>query len=404
MSQINPTLPKLIILRVNMEAVMFSNAVKLFSLNGFDIKIDPSWLIIATLVTWSLWREYFPIVLPGASGSIHFAMALTGMLGLFASLLLHELSHSVVARHFGVPIKSITLFIFGGIAELEAEPKSARIEFWVALAGPVMSLCLALGFWILAAVTGVFSSATPLAEVLSYLALINLVLALFNLVPAFPLDGGRVLRAYLWHRSGDMLAATRAASRSGEIFGYALIALGILALLQGGLMVGIWQLMIGWFVLLAARSSYTFQLARVAFEGKSVEKLMTRKPITASPDMTLSEFVNLIVLRYGISFVPVVEGRVLLGHVDQSILSGIDRDNWGNTKVGDIFVGLDQNAMVAPELAVPDLLELIKKTGRRKFMVVEDHTLLGVITLADLSRYLNAGDITRHLNPRAARS
>ncbi|MCX8225406.1 MAG: site-2 protease family protein, partial [Sulfitobacter sp.] len=185
---------------------MFSNAVKLLSLNGFDIKIDPSWIIIASLVTWSLSQKYFPSVLADASSATYWAMGLLGMLGFFGSLLLHELGHSIVARYLGVPIKSITLFIFGGMAELGKEPSSARDEFWIALAGPVTSLALALGFWTIAQGTWLTSGSEPLFEVASYLALVNLVLALFNMLPAFPMDGGRVLRAYLWHRHGDVLA------------------------------------------------------------------------------------------------------------------------------------------------------------------------------------------------------
>lgn len=368
---------------------MFSNAVKLFSLGGIEIKVDPSWVIIASLITWSLSRQYFPEVLPEASNRTYLAMGLLGMLGLFSSLLLHELAHSVVAIRLGVPIKSITLFIFGGMAELGKEPTSARDEFWIALAGPVMSFCLATGFWTFA--QGVWLAAGPFAlvEVLFYLALINLLLALFNLVPAFPLDGGRVLRAYLWHRSGDVLAATQTAARSGTFFGYLLMGLGVLALFQGAFVAGLWQLMIGGFVLMAARASYVSQLARTVFEDKPVSALMSRHPITVGPDMTLLELANQVMLRHGVSFVPVVDGNVLLGHVDQSVLEGIEHQNWGNTRVGDVFFGLDESVMIAPELPIPDLLKLIAATGHRKFMVVLDHHLLGVITLADLTRFLD---------------
>lgn len=368
---------------------MFSSAVKLFPIFGFDIKVDPSWLIIASLVTWSLSQQYFPHVLPDASSIEYLTMALVGMFGLFASLLLHELAHSIVARQLGVPIKSITLFIFGGIAELGAEPLSARDEFWIALAGPVMSFCLAFGSWIFAQVAWLVSIPQAVVEVISYLALVNLVLAIFNLLPAFPLDGGRVLRAYLWYRNGDVLAATQIAARSGTFFGYFLMALGVFALFQGAFVAGLWQLLIGGFVLIAARASYANQLVRTAFEDKAVNALMERHPITVGPDMTLSEFVNQVTLRHGVNFVPVVEENVLLGHIDQTVLSGIDRENWGNTRVGDVFVGLDKSVMVAPELPVSELLKIIAQTGRRKFLVVSDHKLFGVITLADLTGFLS---------------
>lgn len=368
---------------------MFSNAVKLCTINKFDIRIDPSWLIIASLITWSLSQAYFPDALPGLSGSAYLSMAVVAMLGLFGSLLLHELAHSVVARRLGVPIKTITLFLFGGVAELEAEPTSATVEFWVAIAGPIMSLALAITFWTLAQIAFVSGSAAALIEVVSYLALINLVLALFNLIPAFPLDGGRVLRACLWHRSGDALAATKTAARSGSFFAYALMALGIVTLFQGGVIAGIWYLLIGFFVLMAARASYTKQLAQTALKGKSVDQLMSPKPITVGPEMTLAALVNQIMLKQGSSFLPVIEGKVLLGYIDWSVLSRIDRENWASTRVGDVFVGLNASVIVHPDTQVQTLFEIIQSTGRRKFMVVRDHHLCGVVTLSDLAKYLS---------------
>ncbi|MDW3223850.1 MAG: site-2 protease family protein [Paracoccaceae bacterium] len=370
---------------------MFANSVKLFSLNNFDIKVDPSWLLIAALVTWSLSRQYFPEVLPGAETSVYLMLAVTAMLGLFASLLLHELAHSVVARHLGVPIKSITLFLFGGVAELEAEPNSARAEFWIAVAGPVMSFCLALGFWVLDVVAIWSGLPETISAVLYYLALINLILAVFNLLPAFPLDGGRVLRAVLWHQTGDLLSATRHAARSGTYLAYVLMGIGVIALFQGLVVSGMWQIMIGGFLLLAARASYTQQLSKVAFEGRTVGSLMTKGPIVVGPDMTLAEFVNHIMLEKHVSFAPVIEDGILLGHIDASVLSGIDRENWANTRVCDVFVGLDSEAITQADVPIPDLLETISRTGRRKFMVVSDHDLLGIVTLSDLTRYLKAG-------------
>lgn len=374
---------------------MLANAVKLFTLNNFDIKVDPSWLLIAALITWSLSRQFFPDVLPGADMSVYLAMAIISMLALFASLLMHELAHSVVARHLGIPIKSITLFLFGGVAELEAEPTSARAEFWIAVAGPAMSLCLAVGFWMLEYIA--IWSGLPAApvEVLSYLALINLVIALFNLLPAFPLDGGRVLRAFLWWRSGDVLSATRSASQSGAVLAYALMALGVVSLFQGGLVAGLWQIMIGGFVLISARASYAQQLTKLVFDDQTVGALMTPNPVTVSPDVTLSEFVNQIMLQKHVTFVPVLEGDVLLGHMDPSVLAGIDRENWANTRVGDVYVGLDKGTLTGADVPIQDLLETISHTGQRKFLVVSDHDLLGVISLSDLTRYLNSADEDR---------
>jgi Zn-dependent protease/predicted transcriptional regulator len=374
---------------------MFSRSVKLFALSGFQIKLDPSWFLIAALITWTLSQQYFPSIVPDQTFQTYLAMALVAMLCFFASLLLHELAHSVVARRFGVPIKGITLFLFGGVAELEAEPQSASVEFWVALAGPAMSLCLGLGFWVLAQFSELALNSLLLTEVLRYLAMINLVLAVFNLVPAFPLDGGRVLRAYLWHRQGDILRATETASKSGAVFAYVLMTLGVLALFQGALIAGIWQIMIGTFVLVAAKSSYQNQLARVIFDDKTVGSLMNRSPIVVEPELTLTDFVNKIMLHHQVNFVPVVEDGILLGHMDQTFLSGIDRENWSGTRVGDVFAGLDKAASVPPDLPVQDLMATIAKTGRRKFLVVQGQRLVGVITLADLTRYLQISELLR---------
>lgn len=375
---------------------MFSNAIKLFTFCGFDIKVDASWLLIAALITWGLAKQYYPYSFPGQSPEIYLIMSIVTMLCFFASLLLHEIAHSVVARRFGIPIKGITLFLFGGVAELQSEPRSARAEFWVALAGPVMSLTLSFGFLGLANILALLQANQALVEILSYLFVINLVLALFNLVPAFPLDGGRILRAYLWHRQKDLLSATEIAAKSGEIFAYVLIALGVLSLVQGGIISGVWYMMIGSFVLTAARSSYQTQLAQTVFAHKTVGEVMTRNLVVVAPNLALAEFVNKIMLVNRTGFVPVVERGVLLGHMDQSILAGIDRENWTSTQVGDVFAGLDTATTISPDMSVQDLMTLIAQTGRRKFLVTQDTHLVGVITLADLTGYLRIAETLRH--------
>ena len=374
---------------------MFANAVKLFSFSGFDIKLDPSWALIAALITWSLSQHYFPSAFPDLGTATYLVMAVTAMLLFFASLLLHELAHSVVARRFGLKINSITLFLFGGVAEIEDEPQSAGVEFWVALAGPAMSFALAFGFWILKLITGLSQGLAEATVVLSYLATINLVLALFNLVPAFPLDGGRVLRAFLWNKTGDSLKATETAAKSGAVFAYVLMALGVFALFQGALISALWQIMIGGFLLAAARASYQQQLAKAVFGNRTVSAIMHRHPVTVPPEMSLTELGEKVILHKGISFVPVVENGVLLGHIDQSMLGKIDREHWASMRVDDIFVGVDATTAIPKDMPVQELLARISSTGTRKFLVVSGHHLLGVISLADLIRYLNWPDHSR---------
>lgn len=376
---------------------MFSNAIKLVTVSGFDIKVDPGWALIAALVTWTLSQQYFPATLPDQTSQMYVVMAVVAMLSFFASLLLHELAHSVVARRFGVQIKGITLFLFGGVAELAEEPKSATAEFWIALAGPAMSLSLSAVFWLLARLSGQILTAPAVTETLSYLAAVNLVIALFNLVPAFPLDGGRVLRAYLWHRHGDILRATKAAARSGTIFAYGLMFLGVLVLFQGLLITGLWYIMIGFFVLGAARGAYHSQIMDNAFAGKTVGNLMVQNPVVVSPELTLSDFVNTVVMSKRVSFAPVVEDGILLGQIDKDVLSVIDHDNWSNTRVGDVFAGLDVATTISPDMPISGLLAQIAQTGTRKFLVVKDHTLLGVITLANLIGYMHTVENMRRV-------
>lgn len=367
---------------------MFSRAVKLLALQGFDIKIDPSWLLIAALITWSLSAQYFPESAPNQSQPTYILMGFIAALGFFVCLLLHELSHSMVARRHGVKVSSITLFLFGGVAEMKTDPPSARAEFQIALAGPVMSFLLA-GFFSLAAEASLkLGLSSPFTQVLSYLGSINLVLAVFNLLPAFPLDGGRVLRAWLWQRSGNVVKATEIAAKSGQILAYILIGTGILVLFSGALIPGIWQILIGVFLMTAAKASYDQQVKNLIFSNVTVADAMSSAPVVATPDMTLSHVINQIVLRRGYSFLPVVENGVLLGKIDRMILSSIDREHWSSTKVDDVFVDLAKETLIAPDMKITDLLELIGTLHQRKFLVAKGHRLVGVISLADLTRFV----------------
>ncbi|MEO0863126.1 MAG: site-2 protease family protein [Pseudomonadota bacterium] len=367
---------------------MFSNARTIATVFGFEIRIDPSWLLIAALITWSLCQHTFPAAIPGLSQGTYVAMAVLAMLLFFASLLGHELAHALTARRYGVETRGITLFLFGGVAELSKEPTRAIHEFWIALAGPAMSFLLAFVFWVIAGMGVLMLGAGPATEVVGYLALINFVLAVFNLLPAFPLDGGRILRAWLWHRGGDMLAATEKAAQAGATLAYGLILLGVLALFQGAMIGGFWQILLGVFVLAAARGSVEAQRIKSLLGTHTIRDLMTAAPITTDPQTTLATLVNRIMLGKRVSFVPVVEKGTLLGHIDINLLSGIDRENWANTTVGDVFVGLGDSDCLPPDFPVPELFERIAQTGHRKYMVVDNGRLVGVISLSDLTRHL----------------
>jgi len=367
---------------------MFKNAVDIVKISGFRIKIDPSWFLIVALIVWSLSTTYFPNALPGYTAMGYVVLSILAALGLFGSLILHELSHSLVARRFGVKIRGITLFIFGGVAELENEPTTAKSEFWIAIAGPVMSLFLGGLALVISALIRSVDLSQAGAALFSYLGLINLVLAGFNLIPAFPMDGGRILRAGLWAYRGDLIWATGIASKAGTIFGYALVFSGLWALLSGITVGGFWQILIGLFVLSASKGAYQQMMTKETLKNQTVSALMTLRSWTASPTDTVEHVANDIMLGHNVSFVPVVDGDRLLGYIDTTLARQTAHEKWADTLVGDIFVATSAANTIPSDTPTQALMEKIAKSGQRKFLVSDGTTLLGVITLADLTTYL----------------
>lgn len=367
---------------------MFKNAVDLFDIFGFKIKVDPSWLLIAALIVWNLSTAYFPEYLPELTRYDYIALSVVAMLGLFGSLILHELAHSLVARLFDLKVGGITLFIFGGVAELEQEPRDPKSEFWIAIAGPTLSFALAGLAYTAANLFETEHSSQPLFAVVNYLALINLVLAVFNLIPAFPLDGGRIFRAMLWHFKKDLLGATRIASNFGTFFAFVLILIGMLSLFSNLGIAGLWQILIGFFILTASRGSYQQLLVKTAMKDQTVRSLMTKAPITADADDTIESVVENVMLKQNVSFVPINEGDHLLGYVDAQVIQKIDRDNWSSTHVADIYISSCDENTVPPDTPTEILFEKMASGGQRKFLIAENSTLLGVISLSDLLTFL----------------
>lgn len=233
---------------------MGGNTLFEFRMLGFNVKLDSSWLFIAALITWSLATRWFPSSLPYSSPITYWLMGALGAGGFFLSILLHEMGHSVVARNYGIPIRGITLFIFGGVAELGHNPQTPKQEFMVAAAGPCVSFLLGLLFFGLAGLVQSTDISRPVYAVLNYLFIINIVLAIFNLVPAFPLDGGRIFRAALWKAFNDYGKATRWAAKTGMFFAYALMAWGAWDIFLGNYISGMWSFFIAIFLHNAAKS------------------------------------------------------------------------------------------------------------------------------------------------------
>jgi len=380
---------------------MFRNAVlQLFEIFGFKLKVDPSWLLIAALIVWSLSTAYFPEALPGRTSTLYTSLGIVAMLGMFASLILHELAHSLVARSYGLKVGGITLFIFGGVAELEEEPHDPGSEFQIAIAGPLMSLFLAGLFYGVSNLLAGGSEIGAAGAVVGYLALINLVLAVFNLIPAFPLDGGRMLRAGIWRVTQDLLRATLISSRIGSAFALFLMLTGALAVFAGGGVGGFWQILIGFFILNASNGSYQNLLVKTALRGKTASGVMSEPVHTIDAEASIADLVDDVMLRHGVSFVPVVSGDVLLGYADTVGVRTVDRQDWGARKVSGIMIRADAGNTIAPSTPLDDVFKCLGAHPRRKLMVARGERLAGVISLSDLMHHLA---LEQQLRPKPAK-
>jgi Zn-dependent protease/CBS domain-containing protein len=368
---------------------MFGKSFKLFSIFGFEIKIDISWLILAFLITWSLAKGFFPYYIKGLSTTTYWWMGIIGALGLFLSIIFHELSHSLMARTFGLPIKGITLFIFGGVAQMEDEPPSAHAEFLMAIAGPVSSIVLGVLFYLVRILGKAGAWPVAVVGILGYLAFINWLLAGFNLLPAFPLDGGRVLRSVLWNWKKNIGWATRISSKLGAIFGLLLIFLGIIQFFTGNFMNGIWWFMIGLFLQNAARMSYQQLLTRQALEGEPVKHFMKPNPVTVPPSISIDELVENYIYKYHFKMFPIVSNSRFIGCISTRDVKAIPRTEWKTKKVEEVASSCSPENLISPETDAVKALALIHRTGSSRLMVVENDKLVGILALKDIMKFLS---------------
>jgi Zn-dependent protease/predicted transcriptional regulator len=368
---------------------MFGKRINLFKLFGFEVRIDLSWIIIAVLVAWSLSTGLFPVYFNNLSIETYWLMGIIGAAGLFLSIIFHEFSHSLVARRYGMSMKGITLFIFGGVAEMGDEPPSAKVEFLMALAGPLSSILLAAAFYGISVLGSGAGWSEPVNGVLSYLASINALLAAFNLLPAFPLDGGRMLRAALWGAKKNLRWSTRIASAIGSGFGILLIILGVVSVFNGNFVGGMWWFLIGMFLQSAARMSYRQLVTRRALEGEVVRRFMNTSPVTVPSAATIENFVEDYVYRYHFKMFPVVNNGELLGCVTTRAATGIPRERWDEHRVVDVTEHCSEENTVRPDDDAMRALSLMSKKRLSRLMVVEGGHLVGVITLKDLLQFLS---------------
>jgi Zn-dependent protease len=309
-------------------------------------------------------------------------------LGLFASIILHELGHALVARRHGLPIRRITLFIFGGVAEMEAEPERPAVEFWVAIAGPIASFLVGFVCWLLLQAAAV-GAGVPVVGVLAYLASINIILAVFNLVPAFPLDGGRILRSALWAWKGSLRWATRISSAIGGGFGIALILLGVYRVVIGDFIGGMWWFLIGLFVRFAAQASYQQVLVRESLRGVPVRRLMSADPIAVPPTISIAQMIDDYIYRHHHTMFPVVEDGRLLGCVSMHDIKRLPRERWSSTTVSAIMQPCSAATAIDPDMDAMEVLSLMSRTKNTRLLVTEGERLVGVVTLRDLLQFLS---------------
>ena len=369
---------------------MFGKRIKLFKLLGFEVRIDWSWIIIAILIAWSLSKGLFPSYYKNLSTQTYWWMGIIGALGLFLSIIAHEFSHSLVARKYGLPMKGITLFIFGGVAEMDEEPASAKVEFLMAIVGPLSSIIIALIFYGIHAIGKQSGLAEPINGVVGYLAMINAILAGFNLLPAFPLDGGRVLRSILWAAKKNLRWATHISSRIGSGFGILLIVLGVIHVFRGDFIGGMWWFLIGMFLQSAAKMSYQQLLTRKALEGEPIRRFMKTDPVTVSPSVSLEQLVEDYVYKYHFKMFPVVEDSDrLLGCVTTKQVKEIPRQDWGRKTVGEVASQCSSENTIEPQADAMQAISIMNRTGNSRLMVVEGGHLVGIIALKDLLELLS---------------
>jgi Zn-dependent protease len=354
---------------------------------GIPIRLHWSWFLALGLVTWTLAAGYFPAQLPDAGGGRAWLYGLVAALLLFGSVLLHELSHAVMARRLGIPVSGITLFVFGGAAQMAREPDSPRSEVLVAVVGPLTSYALGLACWL---ATGGWAPPPEGEALLLYLGAVNVVVGTFNLVPGFPLDGGRLLRSALWAWRRDLAWATRTASHAGSAFGFVLVGVGVVRAFGGELIGGTWMVLVGMFLQQAARGSYAQFVARRSLGRVSVDEAMTREVVTVPARATLVEVVDRYFWPHHVTSFPVVEGsgQAVLGVVTIDHVKRVPPGNWPSTTAADVMVRLHEDLIIPPSASCWDALAKLNRNGIGRLAVVQAGRLVGYLSVRDVAHLL----------------
>jgi Zn-dependent protease len=356
---------------------MMRNALSLGRIFGIEIELDYSWFIIFILVAWSLAVGYFPQGYPGWPAGLYWGVGLVTSLLFFGSVLAHELAHSLMARRHGTPVRSIRLFIFGGVSQITEEPKSARDEFRFTIAGPLTSLALGLvfgGIW-----WAMRGRDHPLAALAQWLSFVNFMLAGFNLIPGFPLDGGRLFRSLVWAITKDLRRATQLAAAIGRAVAFLFILAGVMLIFRGLWINGLWLAFIGWFLENAAAQSWRQFTLQELLQGHKVREVLTSDWPQVPPELSLQELVEEHVLTSLRRCLPVISEGRLLGVVTVHKLREVPRERWATTRVAEVMIPLEQVKTIAPEAELLAALQLMTQEDINQLPVVTDESLVGML-------------------------
>jgi Zn-dependent protease/CBS domain-containing protein len=363
---------------------MIRRNISLFKLWGIPVELNLSWLLVLVLITWTFATGYYPSNFPGLfSGRQLWVLGFLTAILLFVSILLHEFSHSLVASRNGLPIRKITLFMFGGVAQMDRDVEDPVLELKMAAAGPLMSLLLAAVFYGLAALFGRILFA---AAILRSLANINLAVLIFNMVPGFPLDGGRILRAAIWYKTKNIKRATRIASRIGTIFATILMILGFVSFVfYRSFIGGLWLVFIGFFLRQAAQSGYIIVAFRQALGHLRVGDMMRTGVVTTDASTDLMTLVDEYFLKYHYGSFPVLKNGTLIGMISLKDVKKVPREQWPESRVEDIVDREVADLVLHPMDSADKLLNMIMRKGHGRLPVVDDHgNIVGIVTRRDL--------------------
>jgi Zn-dependent protease/CBS domain-containing protein len=364
---------------------MTRQAVPLGRVLGIPIGLDYSWFLIFGLLTWSMAVSYYPTEFRGWTAWQYWTTAAVTALMLFGSVLLHELGHSVVALHYKIPVRSITLFIFGGVAQIGAEPPSAAAELFIAIAGPLVSLALAGLFSV---VTPFVAGLEPVWGLVKYLAYINLALVLFNLIPGYPLDGGRVLRAIIWGLTRSMRRATLVAANAGRFFGFVFIFVGVWRMFRGDFGGGLWIAFIGWFLDNAASAQVQQVVLSGLLSGHRVAQAMSTSCATVSADLTLQQLVDEQILGHGQRCFLVSRGTDTVGLMTLHRIKEVPRSEWALTTAGQVMIPFEKLKRIGPDTELWGALQQLDRDGVNQLPVVSEGRVVGMLSREDVITFL----------------